>query len=342
MNIIIINIVCCVLFPILILWKAEYLKRSWNESVLTKNDSAAMRGTAAMFVMFAHYLSFLKEHGINRLGPAQLMEWCGGLGVCVFFFASGYGLYISYRNRVMDRTYLYNRFKKLIPIMIILRLILGLALGIYKKGTLYFLLYAINLREPLWFVSEIILVYIMYYAAMKISVKHNIKLVSCMLIVMSLIFCLLGFEARWYNANLVFTAGLLTAKYRKNVLAFFKKQYLLKLVVMALVFGICIIGFSIFKGNIWANALKLIAGSIFSICIFCLLMKCRIHSKLLLIIGRCSLHLYIIHGGMIGIWSGILGGSSLLLQFIGGITTSIIAALICYYVELYIKNKAAL
>lgn len=342
MNTIIINIVCFVLFPILVLWKAEYLKMSWNESVLTKDDSAAMRGIAAMFVVFSHYVDFMKKGGMNSLGPASLMDYCGGLGVCVFFFASGYGLWMSYRNKNVDRSYLYNRFKNLIPTTVILRLIFGLLLGKAQNGVLFFFLYIVNLKEPLWFISEIVLIYIIYYIAMKISPKHSIKLVSCMLVLMSVIFYLLDFAAGWYNANLVFTAGLLTAKYRKNILEFFKKQYLLKLAMLVLMFGICAIGFATFKGNLWANVLKLVAGAIFSICIFCFLMKCRLHSELLLIIGRCSLHLYIIHVGMMGIWGRFLGEDRLLLQFICGIITSIIATVICYYAELYIKNKSTL
>ena len=338
MNIIIINIVCYLIFPILVLWKAEYLKNSWNEAVLTKDDSAAMRGIAALFVVFAHYLYYLNEHGINRMGPAKLMQWCGGLGVCVFFFASGYGLWMSYQNKGVDRSYLYNRFKNLIPVIIILRLIFGLTSGITRKGALYFLLYIFNLKEPLWFVSEIVLVYIIYYVAMKISKKHSIKLVSCMLVIMSIIFYLLGFEARWYNANLVFAAGLLSAKYRKNLLDFFKKQYFLKLSSLIILFGICAIGFSTFKGDVWANILKLIAGAIFSICIFCILMKLRIHSRLLLIIGRSSLQIYIIHLGVRDIWAGAFGENYLLLQFIGGIITSVILTVIYYFTDLQIKS----
>ena len=306
--------------------------------VLTKDDSAAMRGIAAMFVVLAHYLYYLKEQGLNRLGPAQLMEWCGGLGVCVFFFASGYGLWMSYRNKDIDRTYLYNRFKNLVPAVIILRLIFGLTSGISNNGALYFLLYIINLKEPLWFVSEIILVYIIFYIAMKISKKHCIKLVSFMLVIMSIIFYLLGFEARWYNANLVFTAGMLTARYRQPLLNFLKKLYFLKLVGMLIVFGICAVGFSAFKGDIWANVLKLFAGAIFSICIFCVLMKLRIHSKLLLIIGRSSLQIYIIHLGVRDICKAAFGKKHLLSQFIGGIITSVIITIIYYYIESNIRR----
>lgn len=338
MDLIIINIVCYLIFPLTILWRAEYLKDGWHEAVLTKDDSAAMRGIAAIFIVLAHYLFYVEGHGMNGLGPARLMEWCGGLGVCVFFFSSGYGLRTAYQKKDVDRSYLYNRFKNIIPATVILRLFFGAILGVCKKGLPYFLLYVINLKEPLWFVSEIVLVYIIFYIAMKISKKYSIALISAMLIVMSLIFYMLDFDARWYNANLVFSAGLLTAKYRTAILEFFKKSYFMKLCALLLSFGICAAGFSAFKGGIWANLLKLSAGAIFSMCLFCILMKLRIHSRLLLSIGNASLQVYIMHLGIKDILSLYLGEKSLLLQFIGGITVSIIAAITCNYLELKVKN----
>lgn len=339
MDLIIINIICYLIFPFIILWKAEYLKSGWNEAVLTKDDSSAMRGISAIFIILAHYLSYVKKHGISSLGPALLMEWCGGLGVCVFFFASGYGLWISYREKDINRSYVYNRFINVIPATITLRIIFSIILGIYKNGWQHFLLYIINLEKPLWFISEIVLIYIMFYIAMKISRKYSIALISAMITAMSLIFYMLGFNARWYNAALVFSVGLLTAKYRSAILEFFKKNYFLKLALLFISFGICAVGFSVFKGNELANLLKLSAGAIFSMCLFCLLMKLRIKSQLLLSIGNASLQAYIIHLGIISTLFLYLGERYMLLQFVCGIIVGIIAAIILRNLELRLRNQ---
>lgn len=95
-QIIIINFICCIVFPIFVVWKAKIFGRnSWNTEALAKEDTYAIRGIAAVFVLFAHLLIAISEAGIGTLGPAVLYKWCGGLGVCVFFFVSGYGLWVS-------------------------------------------------------------------------------------------------------------------------------------------------------------------------------------------------------------------------------------------------------
>lgn len=74
-------------FPNPYFMECRIYKKSWNESVLTKDDSAIMREIAAMFVVFSHYVDLMKGRGMNNLGPASLMEHRGGLGVYVLFFS---------------------------------------------------------------------------------------------------------------------------------------------------------------------------------------------------------------------------------------------------------------
>ena len=248
MNTIIINGICFILFPALVLWKAEY-NRNWNETILTKDDSAALRGIAAVFVVFAHYLNYLSSQGMTGLGPAKLYEWCGGLGVCVFFFVSGYGLEITYQKKSVDFIYIKNRFFSIIPVFLTLRMLFALLLAVWKQGWVYFCLYLLNLKDPMWFISEIVIIYILYFVAMNLSRRYCILLMTLFLTVMSSFFYFLEFDARWYNANLVFIVGMLIAKYKTKLLTFLKQAYWLKIAVCFGLFAITAIAFTIFRGG---------------------------------------------------------------------------------------------
>lgn len=338
MNTVIINAICFLLFPCIVLWKAEYAKQGWNDGVLTKDDSAALRGIAAVFVMFAHFLIYLNENGMGKIGPAKLYEWCGGLGVCVFFFASGYGLEIAYQKKKVDYKYIKSRFISIVPAFLILRLVFAVCLAVWKQGWVYFLLYLFNLKEPMWFISEIILIYILYFIAMKISRKNSIILMTLFLFGMSMSFYFLNFDARWYNANLVFVVGMLIAKYRIEFLSFMQKVYWLKLIFCILLFGATAVGFTFFKGEVWANGLKLLAGALFSILFVCVFMKLRIHSRSLLFLGKNSLQLYIIHLSVLDVFEAWHVDWRLLLQFIMGLAISTLLTIIYALSEAYLKK----
>lgn len=327
-----INIIVFLLLPYIILRKCTYLKNDWNENLLTRNDSAIMRGIAAIFVVFSHFLTF-QGRQTHNLGPAILFKWTGGLGVCVFFFVSGYGLWITYQNRIVNCHFLWKRFKNVIPIVFVLRFIFAFLLKTSQKGYKYFLLYVLNIEAPLWFVTEIIFIYILYYITAKVTKNHRIFLMTVLLLLMSMGFYLLDFDERWYNANLVFATGMLFAKYRVKFLTFYQTHYWIKLNLNVIFFIVCSVSFSLFKGNFPAISLKLIAGSLFSFCLVGILMKIQVNSKLLLFIGNYSLQVYVIHLSLRELISIIVGRENLLLFFSTGLILTFLLTIIYQYIS---------
>lgn len=332
-----INIIVFLFLPYIILQKCTYLKYGWNENLLTPDDSAIVRGIAAIFVVFSHFLT-LQGKQVYNLGPAILFRWTGGLGVCIFFFISGYGLWTKYQDNIITCHFLWKRFKNIIPTVLVLRFIFAFLLKTYQKGYKYFLLYTLNIEAPLWFITEIIIIYILYYIAAKVGKKHRIFLMTGLLILMSIIFYLLDMDERWYNANLVFTAGMLFAKYRVNFLIFYQKHYWIKLGLNVFLFIICSVGFSLFKGRLLAISLKLIAGSLFSICLVAVLMKIQVNSRLLLFIGKYSLQIYVIHLSLRELISITIGRRSPLLFFSLGFISTFLLTIIYQYIERKIRN----
>lgn len=291
----IINIIVYLLFPLIVFMKAGIRNSEIDKKVLTKDDSTSLRGVAALFVMFSHYILFIENKFMCDVGPAKILEWFGGLGVCLFFFLSGYGCYMTVDKKEVRISFLWKRFVNVLPTYLILRITFCFLLKEYDGGIITTLLYILGFREPLWFVSEIIIIYILLYIAVKLNKKHVIGITAVFLFIMSVIFFLLHFEARWYNANLVFCLGMLFAKHRDKVLAFLQRRYWLKWVEIIFLFGLFSGGFVAFKTYAFSAGLKLIAGGLFCFIFVLFLMRIRIASPAIMYMGKKSLHFYIIH-----------------------------------------------
>lgn len=292
---IIINGIVFVLFPLLVLWKCKYNKTEYNKEVLTVQDSQGLRGVAAIFIMFAHYLMNVEAESDIGLGPAKLIEWFGGLGVCLFFFLSGYGMYCSAEAKGVKKTFLIRRFVSVLPTYFIMRIVFGFILHEYENGFTDSLSYLFGIRTPLWFIDEIIIIYILFFIAAKMSMKGLIPIVSAMLLILSVVFLICGFDPRWYNANLIFAVGMVFAKYREAWIKWLSKGYILKLMGTILLFLAFAGVFVVTKAHLYSAVFKLIAGAFFCMIFVTLLMKFTIQAVPIIYIGKKSLEFYMTH-----------------------------------------------
>lgn len=200
-----------------------------KKEILNKDDTNVLKGFAAVCIMLAHYVLYSMEETATALGgPIAVMKWAGGLGVCIFFFCSGYGLFLSVSEKEIENVFLWKRFKRILPAYWILRFIFAVLLNEMQHGFIYFVLYVLGIKEQAWFVTEILLVYILFYISVKISRKHLIPIMTAMLAAMSLLFFFMKLEARWYNANLVFALGMIFACYKSRLIEWLEKKYWLK------------------------------------------------------------------------------------------------------------------
>ena len=72
----------------------------FRTDVMRYEDTENLRGIAALFVIFAHYTLKMKHMGYS-LGICKPFTWLGGMGVCIFFFLSGYGMSCSAKKNGM-------------------------------------------------------------------------------------------------------------------------------------------------------------------------------------------------------------------------------------------------
>lgn len=87
-----------VILPILVLWRFKFVDRSEEKQILNKTDTIALRGVSAFFVIAAHYMAWVDEmtgYATNAVVKG-IVGQLGGIGVLIFFFVSGYGIFESY------------------------------------------------------------------------------------------------------------------------------------------------------------------------------------------------------------------------------------------------------
>lgn len=281
-----------------------------NNDYLGVNSTNGLKGLLALGIVF-HHLSQWVTTGTEFVN----FKYMGTYIVSVFFFISGYGLYVQ-NNRKEDYldNFLSKRLSKILTpfiaissIYLIYRSINGQVLSslffidLFRKGS--------TVIYNGWFVDIIILMYIFFYISFKIFSNRTVAiLVNTLLIVGYIILAIkLGYGFWWYNSSLPFVLGLLWAKNKKYIDEILNKYYFIILVcITSLLFISHQYSFVLKKLHIvdsYSYAfLANIDNVIFAIFFILIARKIDFSNKYLLFLGKISFELYMIHGLVISIF----------------------------------------
>lgn len=281
-----------------------------NNDYLGVNSTNGLKGLLALGIVF-HHLSQWVTTGTEFVN----FKYMGTYIVSVFFFISGYGLYVQ-NNRKEDYldNFLSKRLSKILTpfiaissIYLIYRSINGQVLSslffidLFRKGS--------TVIYNGWFVDIIILMYIFFYISFKIFSNRTVAiLVNTLLIVGYIILAIkLGYGFWWYNSSLPFVLGLLWAKNKKYIDEILNKYYFIILVcITSLLFISHQYSFVLKKLHIvdsYSYAfLANIDNVIFTIFFILIVRKIDFSNKYLLFLGKISFELYMIHGLVISIF----------------------------------------
>lgn len=278
-----------------------YTKHTFNENAYSLAQSKAIQGFAALAIMFHHlaqhtcapWLSYPKTKGLEPfLNIGYLM-------VGIFFFASGFGLYKSVKNK---EDYMKNFFKKrFVPLL-------------YFYIATNIIIFAItkHLSTYTWFVYAIAVSYVGFFLAFRFIKNDHIAIIFTAIISFAYVYVtdfIIGYEPYWFNSSLVFIVGIIFAKYEKILMDFIKKYYwvIFILLVVAFVFAFRqAIKMDEFLGSsektYFDPVLKLktalmetLAALLLSISIIVLNLKVEFGNALLDKMGAVTLGFYLIH-----------------------------------------------
>lgn len=297
------------IFVLLLIAILVYLLPGNNDYLGVKSTSG-LKGFLALGIVF-HHLSQWVTTGTEFSN----FGYMGTYIVSVFFFLSGYGLYVQNERKVsyLDN-FLVKRLSKILTpyiiisiIYLIYRSINGQVLSssffidLFKKGS--------TVIYNGWFVDIIILMYIFFYISFRVFTNKTIAiLVNTVLIIFYIVLAIkLGYGFWWYNSSLPFVLGLVWAKNKENIDRLLKKYYFIPLVsVTVLLFVSHQYSFILQKFHLVDNYSYALAANIdnviFTIFFILIVRKIDFSNKYLLFLGKISFELYMIHGLVMSIF----------------------------------------
>ena len=304
---------------VLLLVGAKFFKAGeWNETVLSYAESKSFLGFAAIMILFHHASQrtcapWLEEfrivHGLD------VFVYVGYLFVAVFFFCSGYGMYVACKSK---ENFFQGFFLKRVVTILIPAVFIWTVFFIIERiqGMRISRPFWINTFDYIWFIPAIIYMYVAFYIAFHV-IRDEMTGILVLLIATVLYGTICFFISPgswWYNSIHLFVIGVFFARNREGLLAKMKKNYvpllLGSLVVTAVFFYLasyyyqilefCKIPYQslLYNGliHMWTELiLQQISAMTFVLFVVLVGMKVRIGNKVLAFLGTFTLELYLVH-----------------------------------------------
>lgn len=296
------------LILVLFFWKCQVRIHSVNEDYLSRENTTAFRGILAVLVVCYHLA--------QRTGDRSLFHifvFFGFLPVSYFFFLSGYGLQKSYAKK---QNYRSTILKKRIPSVALPYLFFVAAYWLlsWLEGEPYslpqVLASLVNGRSIVsfsWYIQFILLIYLAYYFSTAYFPGDHLAVPALNLLFVlgaAYVFKRLEMAAYWYSTCITYPLGILWAIKERAVTAWVKKRY-------PLLLAVCLAGFSaFFLATMVFSAGRVILWLYWPCCILFVIamllvqMKVTFKNRLLLLLGGCSMEIYMLHGFFMKLYRG--------------------------------------
>lgn len=251
--------VCYILFPLSFF---PFCKRKDQlaDVLLNKDETNTVKGLSAVFIVLAHMVIRIEEELQQSFLLLKPITVLGGMGVLLFFFLSGYGLYKGYSNQKIGGAFIKKRFTSIYVPYVFMKLIL-LVINVIMGYKRFAVSEAGYLFLGDWFIEVIMIQYFIFFISKKVQERFPRE--KAMIPVCFLLTAILGvwfvFSAKpagWYNALLLFPFGLLVAKYEEKLIGYIDKACWKYMVLVTACFVVTGGIFAVYKGDMWANVLK--------------------------------------------------------------------------------------
>lgn len=256
-----------------------------------------LKGIAILMIMYSHFYPLMGLTYSDGLLSFALN--LGYLGVAIFFLLSGYGALISKKNKPdYLKHYLLKRIIRLfLPFLavFILDIIITIIQGEPIQLSYFYRIPILSLPNTInWYLKIQLALYVVFFLAAKLFKKNNQLIIAVFIIciIYMIVGSLTGITSYWYETVFTFPAGMLLAEYRKVIFSQFQKKKLLVSTASIVVFFVSFVPYY-FKGGTLFE-IMFIVGFLVLVLFFCLLTYGN--SKLLALMGKSSLELYLIHG----------------------------------------------
>ncbi len=222
-------------------------KGEWNEDYLSLKQTKAFLGFCAVLIMFHHIsqktcASYLQVDPIYLRPGLDFFVYVGYLCVAMFFFCSGYGMYVSSRKGAGFFDHYIRR--RLLPLLIptvvmwLVFFFIEKARGMTIQPPVW-----LNVYDYIWFIPAILYIYIAFYVSFRLIKNERVSFITlwCFVIVY-FIFCKLFSPGTWwYNTQFLFAVGAMVGADSGKFTELNRKHYPL---LVTLCFTVTVITFA--------------------------------------------------------------------------------------------------
>ncbi len=277
--------------------------------VLSRKTTDTLRGYAILSIMIHHLV--LKMSSASILLPFRLT---GYLGVSVFFFLSGYGLYQASSNKevLYTRGFLPKRITSVYLPAVFAQLfyMIVMMIGFRQQYTLQSFLIGLFVLQPVdsnqWYILAALYHYLMFWLSLKFLKTWKKRVLFLLLsAIVYFVFCVgMHLSKNWFDTAFCFFLGVTFAAYGKH-LFFWLKQTIVTLPVLFVLFGVSVY-FSYGREDVTALAFRCLSSIVFVLLTVSILNIVNIENcRSAAFIGSISLECYLMHSKAIYIIKSI-------------------------------------
>lgn len=303
-----------------------------------RNLTDSVKMIAAIAVVVCHLFTFYMHH------PAWAAEsQFGSLSVSIFFFLSGYGLMCSYSlkgKKYLEGFCIHRISKIIIPLLTAYIIYIPILRQINHTGGIIEAIQRLFSSNPLlpysWYVTEITLLYLLFYLVMRFIPRYKLPALSLAIVFMLAGMLLAGLPHWWINASPCFIIGLWYYKYEHpimNQMNKVKKQHFITLILLFL----CTYGLDIVQDHIqilsrwrYTYASFYLVNILFILLVLYILQKVNF-GKNIKVTQNCYYEIYLMQGTVFLLLDTMIHNR--LLFFILAIVSTIISSLGMHWIN---------
>ncbi|MBE5846804.1 MAG: acyltransferase [Lachnospiraceae bacterium] len=288
-------------------------KGEWNDEYLSRSQTKAFLGFCTIVIMFHHISQKTCAPWLDPQYIRHGLEFFVYIGypcVAMFFFCSGYGMYVA--SRKGDSFFDHYFIRRILPVIIPAALMwlvfffIEQARGMMIDPPLW-----INVYDYIWYVPALLYIYIIFYICFHL-VKNAWASFALLWVGVALYFILSAFFSPgtwWYNTQFMFAVGATVGAKTSAFTTLNKRHYPVWIVLSLLLTLSGFIAAGYYEEIVTHYGIAYdqtvygyvqIAGQLVSALTFVwfvllLGMKIRIGNRVLAFLGSFTLELYLVH-----------------------------------------------
>ena len=199
---------------------------------LDYEDTYSLKGIAMLMIIIGHAINGYPRTDTGYFYPGWLdalhMELWAAMGVSIFFFLSGYGIFLTLDKRQgsIDLKYVLSKVRKLFVPLLVYWCVEIVTLLIFNRQELTthifreIITFSIHPDVENWFFKVIVPAYVIMFGLFMTRIPNVVRVILMFALTLAymLIFRKAGFGLWWYNTILALPFGALVA-YRKELFA---------------------------------------------------------------------------------------------------------------------------